>query len=407
MAAANQFQITLDIPQFQGNPTDNISDWFSRIEDTIRPLAEDDEDLNDRLASILPQKLTSSAYKVYRDLPTATKADYEACKAHLGKIFNNQDFIRVFQGSLTARPRHQNEHIDVYVAELRNLVSQAFPDYSSTQQEAETFRRFIRGVSTYLRGKIFEHDPQDIEEAVRICKNAERAQTEYQSIDPTQGGIETRPSTMVAQIEPVTDNSLLSESVLHQLLDEFKKLTLALPDSNTISSELKRQNDMLQRLAEDAKRDRDNSRSRDYTRRRDHYRAPSRQNYPDRSWSRDSSRGYNTDRHRVRSYRSGSRDFSYNGTQSYDRPRRSNRDRSYTRGSESPWRRGQSPHDRTYPPSHTNNNGRNYSGDRRSPDRQRANYPAPRHSYSRSPSASRNPSYSPHRRVSFNLQENE
>ncbi len=139
---------------------------------------------------------------------------------------------------------------------------------------------------------------------------------------------------------------------------------------------------------------------------RDHYRMPSRQNYPDHSWSRDSSSGYNSDRHRAHSYRSGSQDnYSYNDTQLYDRSRRPNR--SYTRGSESQWRQGQSPCDWTYTPPYTNNNGRNYSGDRRSPDRQRPNYPAPRRSYSRSPSASRNPSYSPHRRVSFNLQENE
>ena len=80
MAAQNQFHITLDIPQFRGNPSDNIADWFTRIEDTIRPLAEDDDDFNTRMTSLMLQKLTHNAYKVFRDLPRDTKNNYEDCK---------------------------------------------------------------------------------------------------------------------------------------------------------------------------------------------------------------------------------------------------------------------------------------------------------------------------------------
>ena len=52
MAAQNQFHITLDLPQFKGNPSDNIADCFTRIEDTIRSLAEDDDDFNIRMTSL-------------------------------------------------------------------------------------------------------------------------------------------------------------------------------------------------------------------------------------------------------------------------------------------------------------------------------------------------------------------
>ena len=46
----------------------------------------------------------------------------------------------------------------IYVAEIRNLESQAFPDYNILQQEAETYRRFVKGVSHFLRAKIYEHN---------------------------------------------------------------------------------------------------------------------------------------------------------------------------------------------------------------------------------------------------------
>ena len=98
----------------------------------------------------MPQKLTHNAYKVYRDLPRVTKTKYEECKTRLCDIFNNQDFLRKFQGSLTARPCKDDEHIDVYVAEICNLVSQAFHDYIAPKQEAKTYR-FVKGDSNFLR----------------------------------------------------------------------------------------------------------------------------------------------------------------------------------------------------------------------------------------------------------------
>ena len=394
MAAQNQFHITLDIPQFRGNPSDNIADWFTRIEDTIRPLAEDDDDFNTRMISLMPQKLTHNAYKVFRDLPRGTKTNYEECKTRLCDIFNNQDFLRTFQGSLTARPRKDDEHIDVYVAEIRNLVSQAFPDYNAPQQEAETYRRFVKGVSNFLRAKIYEHDPKNLNEAIRICKNAERARSE---LDP-QLEHSILPQPIVAQIDTHKPQDQ-TDIILSELLDEFKKM------STTISSELKRQGDAIQHLSDRQNNDHsgyNQNRSRDFSRRRDFYNTNPRQN--DHSLSRD--------RNQPRQY---TREFS-NRSWSRDRQQNDHRYNSRERGqyyrSPSFNRYQRQPYESRYRYDSQNNmtsynqhrRERSNSGDRRNSGILRR--PQSNTFPQRSPSNSRANSMSP-RRVAFQRQENE
>ena len=224
-----------------------------------------------------PKSFQEAHIKCIGITPRAVKDDYTQCRQQLCEVFNNQDFVRTFQNSLTARPRSPNEHIDVYVAELKNLVSQAFPDYTANQKEAETLRRLLAGISPFLRGKCHENDVRDLAAAVRICKNSERAQKEYQQIlHPPQIDMPT-PAPVIAQIEPITppDNP---DPILAQLLDEFKKVSLATSTTTSVLDELKRQGDTLQHIVKELRtnsgRDRDYrdfSRSRSYDRRRDQY----------------------------------------------------------------------------------------------------------------------------------------
>ena len=178
----------------------------------------------------------------------------------LSEIFNNQDFLRKLQGSLTTRPRKDDEHIDVYVAEIRHLVSQAFPDYTIPQQEAATYRRFVKGVSNFLRAKIYKHGPPNLNEAIRVCKNVERARSELS--DPQLEQPILLPQPIVAQIDDVHKPQDQTDIILTELLDEFKKMS-------TISSELKRQGDAIQHLSNNQNRDHYyQNRSRDFSRRR-------------------------------------------------------------------------------------------------------------------------------------------
>ena len=425
MAVQNQFQITLDLPQFIGGQRDNIIDWFSRIEDTIRPIALDAADLNLRLVSILPQKLAGNAYKVYRSLPQDIKNNYQQSKARLSAIFNNQDFIRVFQGSLTARPRQPDENVEVYVSELRSLTAQAFPDFTPEQKEQETLRRFIAGISPFLRGKCRENDVNTLNAAIQVCKNAERAMKEYQSIDmpltdiynssATQAQSLATQAPVLAQIEQVESPN--SNEMLEMVLTELRKLSTNTPGAQALVSEMRRQNETTQRLISELRDQKafDSERnSRSFNRRRDSFHDQRPRYDRSNSFSRQRDGRYNP---RSDSY---DRRFNYRPrerSQSYDRNRGSDTRRQFISNRES---RNNSFH------THSPNNGHQQFDRRDSHERQ--NYQAqPRRDRNRSLSNDRRqsqgfqarrspyPSRSPlasragspiQRRVTFNESEN-
>ena len=421
MAMQNQFQITLDIPQFVGNQRDNIIDWFSRIEDTIRPIAADDNDLNLRLVSLLPQKLAGNAYKVYRSFPQDVKNNYQQCKDRLSAIFNNQDFIRVFQGSLTARTRQQDENIEVYVSELRSLTAQAFPDFTPAQKEQETLRRFIAGISPFLRGKCRENDVNTLDAAMRICKNAERAMKEYQSVDAPTADIglynnslmqaqAAAPVSVLAQIE--SNDSRVTSHVLETVIDELRKLSTNTPGSQALLNEMRKQNETTQRLISELRdhkardsdtHDRD---SRSFARRRDSFN-DQRPRYENRSDSnnrrRDGHFGSRSNSY-DRQFNSRPRDRSQSNDRSFGNDRRRFGTQHLSREN-----RDDSPHGRR--PYEYRQNGERSSYKRRndrsaSHDRQATHrFAARRSPYpSRSPSASRGSSPAAQRRVTFDTQ---
>ncbi len=392
-ANPNPFHITLDIPQFFGNQYDNINDWFDRIEDTIRPLAADDNELNQRLVSLLPQKLGGNAYKFYRSLTNAEKADYDLCKTRLGAVFNNQDFLKIFQESLTARPRAKGENIEVYVSELRTLVAQAFPTYTNAQRESEILRRLIAGVSPFLRLKCREFSADNVRDAIRVCKNAERAMAEYQSSDLSVNDVygapvaqaAPAPVATVAHVE-ATDDTANTDKVLEMVLAELKKLSAGTPNAQALIQELRRQNDATQRLINQMKGE-DSPR---------YSRAPYRENRynSDNGSNNVRMRQDSRDRFRDRSFnprrnRSMSNDRS--GSSNYSRSNSNNRFRNGNN------QQGQRFNERPYNDQRRPVRERSSSGDRRGIATRDSPYP------SRSPSLSRGNSP---RRVTFEDQGN-
>ena len=405
MAMQNQFQITLDIPQFLGNQRDNIIDWFSRIEDTIRPIAVDDNDLNLRLVSLLPQKLAGNAYKVYRSFPQDVKNNYQQCKDRLSAIFNNQDFIRVFQGSLTARPRQQDENIEVYVSELRSLTAQAFPDFTPVQKEQETLRRFIAGISPFLRGKCRENDVNTLDAARRICKNAERAMKEYQAVEapladiglynnPLMQAQAAAPVSVLAQVE--SNDSHVASNVLETVIEELRKLSTNTPGSQALLNEMRKQNETTQRLISELRdhKTRESDRdSRSFTRRRDSF-SDQRPRYENRSNSSNRRRDFGSSRSNSydRQFNSRQRERSQSHDRNFGNDRRRFDERNTMRENR----------DRTnYGAHERRRNERSASYDRQTNHRfaaRRSPYP------SRSPSASRGNSPAAQRRVTFDTQ---
>ena len=126
------FNFSLELPSpFMGDDTnDDISIFFMKLEDVLRTVIEDEEELQEKLLTVLPQRLSGAAYKVYRALPEAVREDYEQTKLALLDAFNNKQKLWAFQNSIMAHQRLPGKNIQVYLSGLTSLVSQAFPDYT-------------------------------------------------------------------------------------------------------------------------------------------------------------------------------------------------------------------------------------------------------------------------------------
>ena len=91
------------------------------------------------------------------------------------EVFGQRQFIINFQFSVNARPRYPGEALEVYVAELSRLVSEAFPEYDHRAREEETYRRFLAGLDINLVQKCHEHGASNLAEAMKIAMQVERA----------------------------------------------------------------------------------------------------------------------------------------------------------------------------------------------------------------------------------------
>ena len=224
------FSLTLPPPFMGDDSHEDISIFFMKLEDVLRTVIEDEEELTEKLLTVLPQRLSGAAYKVYRALPEAIREDYEQTKGALLEAFNNQHKIRAFQNSITARQRLPGENIQVYLSDLTSLVTQAFPDYTPAQKRSETFRRFLSGLDPILKSKCVERGTQTIEEAVEYCKNYERAQYELNlaSMTTKVATMSLNTPTLSAPVSSPTIANLdthdsSQRETLNSLIDEIRK----------------------------------------------------------------------------------------------------------------------------------------------------------------------------------------
>ena len=262
MANHPNYQFSLTLPEvFSGQPGEDIGEYLERLENSVRPLAPDEEALYTQLAALLPQRLTGAAYKVYKSFDQEMKEDFPAARERLCAIFHNQDFLRAFRDSLTARPRLAGENIDVYVADLTNLVTQAFPTYNDNQRTAEVLRRFLAGIDPLLRGRCKESNVDNLPDAIALCKNVERAQVDYraaraltpQYFDTPQDKLPTKTVATINE-EPAPQSS--TEKLLSTVLSKLNLLEQTMQEQKH------------QGISDNG------SRGRPHDRRRDHY--PSR-----------------------------------------------------------------------------------------------------------------------------------
>ena len=328
---ANNWQFQFQLPdRFTGQTGEVITPWFEKVEHAMRAIAPnlDDNEFGQRMCAIIPVRLSGPADKVYQSLPEGVRNNYQQLRTELSRIFNNEQFLRKFRDSLTARVRAPKENIEVYLAELRTLVAQAFPTYDQPQRESEVHRRLIAGLDAFSRGKVHEQGAVNIQDVIEIVKNLERAQEHYQtagyvfSYSPLNplGQLDTTPQSMVAGVEAKRTKDA-DEPSLKQLYDMIQDLQI-----NSRSRGPERRRD---KYDNQYNRSHDRSFSRDrYVYNRSQSRSPSTKgykndsrdrqytqnhsggsNYRNRSDSRDRYRNYRNDsRDRYRNYRNDSRD---------------------------------------------------------------------------------------------------
>lgn len=70
-------------------------------------------------------------------LPAAVQADYPAVKKKLLEAFGQRHFFDCFRANLSACPRAPGESLDVFAAEIGQLVQEAFPGYGDIAQKEE------------------------------------------------------------------------------------------------------------------------------------------------------------------------------------------------------------------------------------------------------------------------------
>lgn len=84
-------------------------------------------DCDYELVRLLPTRLTKDAFILRDRLPAAVQADYPAVKKKLLEAFGQRHFFDCFRANLSACPRAPGESLDVFAAEIGQLVQEAFP----------------------------------------------------------------------------------------------------------------------------------------------------------------------------------------------------------------------------------------------------------------------------------------
>ena len=116
----------------------DFSVWIQKLE-----LVANLQKIEDKL-QFVPLFLTGSAFAVYQQLSDTAKGNYETLKQELTTAFSSNAFLAYEQ--LRDRVLQEGEGVDVYLADLRRLVS------LTGQKEADPILRcaFVAGLPTEL-----------------------------------------------------------------------------------------------------------------------------------------------------------------------------------------------------------------------------------------------------------------
>lgn len=173
-------------PPFRGDGQKPFATWIKQFEAAVRAQTRGVSGASyaATLVNILPTRLDGAAFLLWDSFPADIQCDYKRMKEKLKEAFGQKQFLLYFQTCVSARPRHVNESLEVYAADVSRLVAEAFPDYDHAATNGEKFRRFLAGLDPALQAKCHEQGATDMEEALIIAGRCERARQAMRANTP-------------------------------------------------------------------------------------------------------------------------------------------------------------------------------------------------------------------------------
>ena len=292
----------LELPEvFTGEEGKDFRQWVRRFEVAVDSMPTSSSSTVQK-HSLLPSRLSGSAFTVWESLPESEKKDFGKVKTTLSEVFGRTTYLTNFRSCITARVRLPSEPIEVFSAAIATLVREAFPKYDEDAREGESFRRFMAGVDGVLRRKLYEHGVQTFKSAVNTAVRIEQAALLGQPETPqTQVAMTSNATSYNTLAQPqVAEISTNGYGALTKRLDALEEKIDALKLSShprSSSPSPTRRYDRSYRPERDSSYHRNDTyhnssyrpeRNRDYYRRRDSYHSPAR--YHDRSYRYEGTR---------------------------------------------------------------------------------------------------------------------
>ena len=187
----------IELPEiFTGKDGRDFAQWAKRL----KVAAEVDPSTESRLHVLLPSRLAGSAFTVWENLPSSTKASFAESERALSGVFGRKNDIAAFQSCITARTRQDDEPLEVYAAAITSLVQEAFPEYGEKAQEGEMVRRFVAGLSNFLQIRIDELGVSTFKEALDFALQIERTRLGHAQVPNPDTFVKATRDDLIRQL---------------------------------------------------------------------------------------------------------------------------------------------------------------------------------------------------------------
>uniref|UniRef100_A0A5S6QKC3 CCHC-type domain-containing protein n=1 Tax=Trichuris muris TaxID=70415 RepID=A0A5S6QKC3_TRIMR len=139
----NEVVMPLSLPPLEANAA-NAAQWFERLE----AFFEIHGTANERKAAVLRFYLSDELRQLLPGLGASTGDSYEELRRTLVQYLRDEGVGIVARNAFFSRRQREEERLQAFMAHLRMLCSQAFPDLKKTEQATLVVDQFTRGVQS-------------------------------------------------------------------------------------------------------------------------------------------------------------------------------------------------------------------------------------------------------------------